>query len=225
MKNSQMKTSHDFLTAVVERSGAEIKDLPVRALCVTTHVLAEYDNVRLGAFYSGHETPEGQMEVENYHLIVDGPRPMWLEDAVRVPWGPKPITIVYGHENRRWAARRYDRGVLEYPEMMRHPADVITTVLYLVGLKPTSETKDGPWYAREYTRQTDAPVILVTHSELVLLAIRQQMLRGVLRPEDILIVVADEEKHGEEIRLLPDGSFDRPWPGGFFPEQRKLTQP
>ena len=66
--------------------------------------------------------------------------------------------------------------------------------------------------------------LVETHSEHLILRLRRLVREGKVKPEEISVVYVDRGRDGsvvQRIGIKPDGTFDREWPGGFFPERMR----
>jgi len=64
--------------------------------------------------------------------------------------------------------------------------------------------------------------LIETHSEHLILRLRRLVREGKLKPSDISVIYVGRGREGstaQRIGIKSDGSFDREWPGGFFPER------
>lgn len=119
---------------------------------------------------------------------------------------------------------------IEQPELHLHPSLQSVLGPLFAGLKPIGQSgpTGRPWAARGPT-WIGPQVIVETHSEMVVLALAQQVGRGVLDPRDVAFGVLHEAHDGSarigRPRLARDGVFDQDeaWPNGFFPERLELS--
>jgi hypothetical protein len=74
------------------------------------------------------------------------------------------------------------------------------------------------------SRQNRHQFLVETHSEHLILRLRRLVREGKVSPSEISVIHVGRGKSGaviEPIGLKPDGTFDREWPGGFFPERMR----
>lgn len=73
-------------------------------------------------------------------------------------------------------------------------------------------------------RRNGHQFIVETHSEHLILRLRRLVREGKVKPADISVIYVDRGRQGstaQRIGINPDGTFDREWPGGFFPERMR----
>lgn len=107
--------------------------------------------------------------------------------------------------------------LVEQPELHLHPALQADVASILAGL-----TQEDPRARRK--RTPGAPQVLAeTHSEHMVLRAQRLVREDRLAPHDASLVFVstrdDGSAHAQQIPLTSEGEFERPWPGGFFPER------
>ncbi len=73
-------------------------------------------------------------------------------------------------------------------------------------------------------RRNGHQFIVETHSEHLILRLRRLVREGKVKPAEISVIYVDRGRHGstaQRIGINPDGTFEREWPGGFFPERMR----
>jgi hypothetical protein len=76
----------------------------------------------------------------------------------------------------------------------------------------------------ECVRLNGHQFLIETHSEHLILRLRRLVREGKVKPDEIAVIYVDRGREGstaQRIGVKPDGTFDREWPGGFFPERMK----
>jgi hypothetical protein len=76
----------------------------------------------------------------------------------------------------------------------------------------------------ECVRLNSHQFLIETHSEHLILRLRRLVREGRVKPDEIAVIYVDRGRDGstaQRIGIKPDGTFDREWPGGFFPERMR----
>ena len=88
---------------------------------------------------------------------------------------------------------------------------------------PKFQAKIMEVIANKLIKSKNKHFILETHSELFILQVKKLVQKGLLKPEDVSINYISRSKQGEsKVHHIPvnsQGGFEKPWPGGFFPER------
>ena len=103
-----------------------------------------------------------------------------------------------------------------------------------IHLHPALQADLGDVFLESALRDGGNTFILETHSEHLILRILRrirettdgELPEGVpaVRPEQVAVLYVQPGSDGAEVLhmpITPDGEFERPWPGGFFPERSK----
>lgn len=101
--------------------------------------------------------------------------------------------------------------IVEQPEIHLHPKAQAELGDYFVEL------------ATKYKKQ----VLIETHSEYFILRIQNNVSKGKIDPNDIVVYFLDSKKKGKrctKLELDKNGFFKQEWPGGFFPERFEETK-
>ncbi len=127
----------------------------------------------------------------------------------------------------RECARARGLVCVEQPELHLHPAAQAYLADFFVamvkgpprGRRPAR----APWVRSRY--RGHRRFIVETHSEHLVLRVKQLLREGKIGPEDVSLNVIEREEGGSRIRRISmddRGRFLDQWPGGFFAEREEL---
>ena len=117
-------------------------------------------------------------------------------------------------------ARSEGLTCVEQPELHLHPSaqtNLADFFAEIIGHDVTTKKESSPQVGRQ--------LVIETHSEHLILRIKQLMSEGKLCPEDVSLNVIEKEESGSKIRRIhmdTRGRFLDAWPGGFFEERGDL---
>lgn len=88
-----------------------------------------------------------------------------------------------------------------------------------IHLHPNAQAELGTFFVDVADR--GAQVFIETHSDSLILRIASHVASGRIKPDDVAIFwVGDDEDHTVDCVSITDvGTFEPPWPGGFFPQR------
>ena len=89
-----------------------------------------------------------------------------------------------------------------------------------IHLHPKAQAELGDFFLDLSIRGIQS--IVETHSEHMIIRLQQHVAAGRLDPSSIIIYFVEPTADGKQLRKLSldsNGSFTKPWPGGFFPER------
>ena len=88
-----------------------------------------------------------------------------------------------------------------------------------IHLHPNAQAELGTFFVDMAGR--GAQIFIETHSDSLILRVASHVAAGELDPNDVsLFWVQDDEEHSvARVSITDTGTFDPPWPGGFFPQR------